>query len=222
MIPKTIHYCWFGGAEKPPTVIRYINLWRRVMPDYVIKEWNETNFDISRRAYTREAYALRNYAFVADVCRLEALWTEGGIYLDTDIEVLSRFDKFLHLHSFLGREHNFLGTGCIGAEAGSRWVKIFLDYYSRHHFINFFGHMCRTPNTKLLTVTLWPRIPAEERPIVFDFDYFCAKRWDNGEVQITPCTVCVHHFSCSWTRGHKTLAVRLYHLLLGLRVRYNF
>ena len=80
MIPKVIHYCWFGGKPKPEDVLRMIATWRRVMPDYEIREWNESNFDYGRYTYSREAYAMGDYAFVADVCRVYALTAEGGIY----------------------------------------------------------------------------------------------------------------------------------------------
>ena len=102
MIPKTIHYCWFGRQPKPPGVLTYIATWRAAMPDYDIIEWNEDNFDIDFCDYSREAYATRNFAFVADVCRLKVLYEHGGIYLDTDIEVLRPFDPYLHHRSFCG------------------------------------------------------------------------------------------------------------------------
>lgn len=95
MIPKIIHYCWFGGAEKPTLIKHCIKSWQKRLPNYVIKEWNESNFDVNMAPFCQEAYAAKKYAFVADFCRVYALATEGGIYMDTDIIVLNSFDKFL-------------------------------------------------------------------------------------------------------------------------------
>ena len=95
MIPKIIHYCWFGGAEKPTLIKHCIKSWKKRLPDYKIKEWNESNFDTNMAPFCQEAYAAKKYAFVADFCRVYALATEGGIYMDTDIIVLNSFDKFL-------------------------------------------------------------------------------------------------------------------------------
>ena len=95
MIPKTIHYCWFGGKEKPEGVLRMIASWRKHCPDYEIREWNETNFDIHLNRYTEEAYKQQKWAFVSDVARLWALVHHGGIYMDTDVEVVRSLDGLL-------------------------------------------------------------------------------------------------------------------------------
>lgn len=95
MIPKKIHYCWFGGAEKPTLIRHCIKSWKKRLPDYEIKEWNESNFDVNMAPFCQEAYSARKYAFVADYCRIYVLATEGGIYMDTDIIILKGFDEFL-------------------------------------------------------------------------------------------------------------------------------
>lgn len=137
MIPKIIHYCWFGKGEKPEQVIKYITLWKQKNPDYDIKEWNESNFDYQQWKFCREAYQVKKFAFVSDVCRLYALLTEGGIYLETDIEMIKNFDPFLSDKSFVGEERNHtIGSGCIGAEKGTSWVKDFLETYNTREFIN--------------------------------------------------------------------------------------
>ena len=94
MIPKIIHYCWFGRGEKPELAKRCIASWKKHCPDYEIKEWNEDNFDINSYPYAKEAYDKRRLAFVSDVVRLYALYQEGGIYMDTDVEVLKPLDRF--------------------------------------------------------------------------------------------------------------------------------
>ena len=100
MIPRIIHYCWFGRKPKPEKVIEYINTWKEHCPDYEIIEWNEDNFDVNQMPFTREAYKTRKFAFVSDVCRLFALMKFGGIYMDTDVRVLKSFDDYINFKSF--------------------------------------------------------------------------------------------------------------------------
>ena len=102
MIPKKIHYCWFGHGEMPKLAKKCIKSWNKYCPDYEIKEWNEDNFDIDKYPYVREAYDNRKFAFVTDVVRLYAIYTEGGIYMDTDVEVLKPLDPFLKHIAFSG------------------------------------------------------------------------------------------------------------------------
>ena len=124
MIPRVIHYCWFGEAKKSKLVEHCLQSWRRVLPDYDIKEWNEYNFDISINRYCREAYECGKWAFVSDFVRLYVLYQYGGIYLDTDVEVLKPLDQFLGHAAFSGfedREH--IPTGIMGAQAGNKWIE---------------------------------------------------------------------------------------------------
>ena len=100
MIPKIIHYCWFGRGEKPEQAKKCIESWQKFLSEYEIKEWNEDNFDINSNQYVREAYESRKFAFVTDYVRLYAIYTEGGIYMDTDVEVIGNFDSFLHHQAF--------------------------------------------------------------------------------------------------------------------------
>ena len=195
MIPKIIHYAWFGRAEKPQTVMDMIATWRAAMPDYEIVEWNETNFDVGALAYTREAHAMGNYAFVADVCRLSVLYRYGGVYLDTDVEVLKTFDKFMGHKSVLGYETDAIGTGIIMAEPGVEWVRLALEYYGARHFILPWGKLDRTPGPRILTRRILPLIAADKMPVVYPVDYFCAKDWRTGDIKITSDTVSVHHLS---------------------------
>lgn len=219
MIPKILHYCWFGGRELPETVGKLIDGWRRALPGYEIMRWDESTFDPAFCTYAREAWMMGDYAFTADVARLYALSTVGGIYLDTDIEVCGSFDPFLHLDSFIGLEGELIGTGVIGAKAGCKWIDTFLTYYKRRHYINPWGHPRRTPNTRILTRDILPAIPESERPTVFPADVFCAKDFATGEIHTTPATVAIHHFAASWRRK-RTLASRIATLARGLRVRY--
>ena len=104
MIPKKIHYCWFGRGQMPPMALKCIESWHRYMPDYEYKLWNEDNFDINSVPYVKEAYEARKFAFVTDYVRLYALFSEGGIYMDTDVEVLKPYDDLLELSGFTGYE----------------------------------------------------------------------------------------------------------------------
>jgi len=221
MIPKTIHYCWFGRGEKPDKVKNFIETWRASLPDYEIKEWNEDNFDVNICAFSKEAYIMKEYAFVSDVCRLKVLLDYGGIYLDTDVEVIKSFDPFLHHPSFCGYEaRQYIGTGIIGAEKGCRWIGLFLDFYMRHHFINMSGHPVRTANTKLLTLSIMPTIPENIRPIMYPMDYFSGNNWETGEIVKTDNTVCIHHYHRSWRRKKKNLSMRINIIKRGLKARY--
>ena len=114
MIPKIIHYCWFGGLDKPEKVQKYIDGWKNILPGYQIIEWNEKNFSIDYCRYTEEAYQRRKYAFVSDVARLYALKTYGGVYLDTDVEILKDFTSELDASEIFSFESDtLLMTRCV-------------------------------------------------------------------------------------------------------------
>lgn len=204
MIPKIIHYCWFGGKEKPKEVNDYILTWKRVLPDYQIIEWNESNFDLNFNQYVKEAYDKKKYAFVSDVCRLYALKEMGGVYLDTDVEVLKSFDSFLNKESsFLGEEQKgkLLGTAVIGAEPCCPWICRFIELYDTLFFVKKNGTLDITPNTERLTQFL--KKSEILGPKIYPIDFFCAKDYKSGRVTITDNTVCVHHYAESWVEPLK-------------------
>ena len=130
MIPKIIHYVWLGHGEKSEKIKKCIESWRKFMPDYVIKEWNEENFDINMNEFTKRSYELKQYAFTSDVARLYALYTEGGIYMDTDVEVYKSLDPFLNDKAFTGFEDvNYPVTATMGCEKRNPVIKMMLDFY---------------------------------------------------------------------------------------------
>lgn len=221
MIPKVIHYCWFGRGEKGEDFKRYLEGWKKLLPDYEIKEWNEDNFDICCNDYCRESYRMRNFAFTSDVARMTALYNYGGIYLDTDVELVKSFDPFLDHKSFVGREGELIGTAVIGSEPGVPWVKKILDYYDSRHFIDRWGHPKRTPNTSILKRIIFPKLTVEETPAVYPHDFFCAKdvSAEQKGVMRTENTVAIHHFAATW-RKKRTLKTRIRTILKGLKVRY--
>lgn len=135
MIPKIIHYCWFGRGKYPPLVKRCIHSWGKTMPDYKLRLWNEDNFDINSIPYMKKCYEMRKWAFISDYVRLYALYNEGGIYLDTDVIALKTFDSLLNCNAFWGIEavaeenYVFPESGVFGAVKGFHVIKEIMDYY---------------------------------------------------------------------------------------------
>ena len=130
MIPKKIHYVWFGKGEMNERTKKCIESWKKYLPDYEIKEWNEDNFDINYNDFTKKAYKNGKWAFVSDVARLYALYTEGGIYMDTDVEVYKPLDEFLGNEGFTGFEDtHYPATATMGSVKGNPVIKLILDYY---------------------------------------------------------------------------------------------
>lgn len=219
MIPKIIHYCWFGRGIIPAEIQAYIDGWHKHCPDYRFMLWNEDNFDVGCMDYVREAYAMRNYAFVSDVCRLHALARYGGIYLDTDVELRKApTEEMLACNSFVGTEGDGIcGMGVIGAEPDTIWINRFIDYYSSHHFINPFGHPDRTPNPLLFKRLVCPCLSATQMPVILLPPIICTPSVEGHYIDSE--TVAVHHFAASW-RPRKTFATRVMTIFKGLGVRY--
>ena len=207
MIPKIIHYCWFGRGEMPELAKRCIESWHKYMPDYEYKLWNEDNFDIDSNQYVKEAYEARKFAFVTDYVRLYALYTEGGIYMDTDVEVLKPYDDLLHLTGFTGYEgckDKLPVTGTMASEAGNEWVKEQLDSYQGAHFVREDGTFDLTTNTWRITRIMQKGgfVQDGKRSLymdmhIFPVEYFCPRQ-TTGEILITENTYCDHHFMKSW------------------------
>lgn len=138
MIPKKIHYIWFGRGEKSERVQKCIESWKKVLPDYEIVEWNEDNFDVGMCDFTRKAYEEGKWAYVADVARLWVLLNEGGIYMDTDVEVYRSFDEFLGEEAFMGFEdERYLSTAVIGSVKDNPYLKVLLDFYKAIDFVKY-------------------------------------------------------------------------------------
>lgn len=224
MIPKIIHYCWFGGNPLPPLAIKCIESWKQYCPDYEIKEWNESNFDLNMFPYVQEAYDNRKFAFVTDVVRLYALYTEGGIYMDTDVEVLKPLDNYLHHVAFSGFEdEKNVPTGIMASEKEGKWAKENLDYYNGRHFIKPDGSFDMTTNVGtitnyMLSKGLVPNNTYQDFPnliTLYPKDYFCPKSYKDGKIYLTSNTVTIHHFAGSWFTDEK----KLFHQVLK---KYSF
>ena len=213
MIPKKIHYCWFGNKQKPQSVLKYIDTWGKNFPDYEIKEWNESNFNVNQLNFTREAYFAKKYAFVSDVCRLYALYTEGGIYFDTDIIVLKRFPEDILSHkAFAGFEHEiYIGTGIIGSEKNNVIIKQFLSLYNDMHFFRKFRFNL-SPNVILFTKILVEHGLKRDNSyqdlneiVVYPQNIFCCKDCRTKEYYNNSDSLSIHDFSGLWTDEKDTL-----------------
>lgn len=218
MIPKIIHYCWFGKGKKPKLALKCIESWKKHLPDYKLKEWNEDNFDLDLYPYTREAYDNRKYAFVTDVVRLYALYNEGGIYMDTDVEVLKSLDKFLLHTAFSGFEDDiYIPTGIIGSKKNGTWIKNNLDLYNNQHFINNDGIIDLTTNViritnNLLQYGLKCNNTYQDFPnmvTIYEKDVFCPKSHIDGKIHITDRTTTIHHFLGSWMPMQRRIGIRI-------------
>ncbi len=212
MIPKIIHYCWFGRGEMPELAVKCIESWHKYMPDWEYKLWNEDNFDVNSTPYTKEAYESKKYAFVSDYVRLKALYEIGGLYMDVDFEVLKPFDDLMTgneaFAGFEGSKHLPVMMGVCASKAGGEWVKEMLDLYHDRHFI-IDGKMDLTPNVTYLTKVMHGnglvqngKLQKYKDLTVFPVDYFCPRQ-TTGEYLKTENTYCESMCLSSWTDGGK-------------------
>lgn len=202
---KTIHYCWFGKNPKPKLILKCIESWKKFCPDYDIKEWNEDNFDVTCCDYVREAYEAKKWAFVSDYCRFYVLYKQGGIYLDTDVELLKPIDWLGE--NFVGFESETrVNSGLVrAAEKGNNVCKLMLDSYASDHFLKQDGsfnlltvcdretrilclHGMKTDNSFQII----------ENTKIYPSDYFNPTDMSNGKVSISSNTVSIHHYAASW------------------------
>ena len=218
MIEKYIHYCWFGNKPLPKVYQKYIKTWKKFFPEYVFIERNEKNFPINDFLYAKEAYEAKKYAFVSDVARMYALYEYGGIYLDTDVEFIKEIDPKLlnNAVAIFGEESpkdNTFGTGFLAMKKGFEISKKFLNYYSTNHFVKSNGQLDLYSNTNRLAdyikefYNLKPcnEFVLVERIYFFPQDYFTAYDGLLGKTCITANTICLHHFSNSWSSKYVKL-----------------
>ena len=207
MIPKTIHYCWFGRNPKPKLAEKCIKSWQKYCPDYEIIEWNEDNFDIGRAPlYVKQAYDAKKWAFVTDYVRLWAMITFGGVYMDTDVEVVKPLDIFLTHQAFSGFENeNRIPTGIMACEKGFPLFHEFLQHYETAKFIDEYGNTSTVTNVKIMTdiclkkgLQLNNTLQTVEGLTLYPKDVFCPYDWDYGRVKKTKRTATIHWFAGSW------------------------
>lgn len=205
-IPKKLHYCWYGGKPLPDLALRCIESWKTFLPEYELKRWDERNSDLKINRYVELAYQAGQYAFVSDVMRLKVLHVEGGIYLDTDVEVLKSFDSFLHHDLFLGFESRDVVASCvIGAKKGHPFILKLLRKYQEQEFSEGKTGVERVPNTVMFSEELENlglmfnnEKQTAGRITVYPKEIFCPKDYDQLSYEITENTCTIHHFRGSW------------------------
>lgn len=222
MIPKKIHYCWFGGKPLPELALRCIASWRKFLPDYEVIEWNEGNYNVRTIPYTAQAYDAGKYAFVSDYARFDILYQYGGIYFDTDVEVIKSFDEILKRGAFAGvesAEHpsRALNAGLgIASPAASHVYREILDSYKESSFLRKDGSMDLTTVVERMSGIFRRHGLADRNEIqevagitVYPAEYFCPKDYRTGALNITENTYTIHHFDGSWLAKEDLEKVRL-------------
>lgn len=220
MIPKIIHYCWFGGKPLPKSAIKCINSWKKFFPDYEIKEWNESNFDVNMIPYTKEAYAAKKYAFVSDFARFWVLHKHGGIYFDTDVEVIRSMDDIIAKGAFMGYEklttstqkcHYIApGLGIACPNQHPLWLEILKIYCGFTNFdLKEQGTVCSIISNLLSThgAELSGRLVEFMGCTIYPADYFCPQAMMGAPIELTENTRSIHHFDCTWLPWWRKLAV---------------
>lgn len=216
MIPKIIHYCWFGGNPIPSEYKRYIETWKEYLPDYEIKEWNEKNFNVNCIPFVSEAYGVKKFAYVSDYARLKILYENGGVYFDTDVEVIRNMDDLMVKGPWMGIEKHkstpndndqvAVGLG-FAVEPYNPIIKEIMAFYENTHYIFPDGHMEQITIVPIVTNVLRKyglpyRInePVKVKGItIYPWDYFCPQEgFQHNEIECTVNTYTIHHYSASW------------------------
>lgn len=213
MIAKTIHYCWFGEKKLPKMAKRCIKSWKKFFPEYEIKQWDETNFNININDYVKEAYTAKRYAFVSDYARFWILYNFGGVYFDTDVEVIKSMDDIIEKGAFMGFETPIstgvplyvapgLGMAC---RKGSPLIKDCMDLYENLHFINPNGEHNLVTIVQLINKLLLDnglRASTQIQQIkdfyIYPKDFFNPYNDIDGSYIITENTRSIHYFAASW------------------------
>ncbi|MGN8643168.1 glycosyltransferase family 32 protein [Catenibacterium mitsuokai] len=203
MIPKTIHYCWFGRGELSAKAKKCIQSWKKYCPDYEIIEWNEDNFDVHQNEYTKKVYAEKKYAFLSDYARLKIVYEQGGIYLDVDVELVKSLDNLLENDAYFGFEtKEFINTGVgFGAKKGSIAVKTLLEEYNQllDGTKDVIG--CPKLNTEGVIKLGLERNGQLQKLVdctVYPADYFNPYDDPTGRLNKTKNTYSIHWYAKSW------------------------
>ena len=223
MIPKVIHYCWFGGAPLPKLAEKCMASWREKCPDYQIVAWNENNFDVRCNRYCQEAYEAKQWAFVSDYARLKIVYDHGGIYLDTDVELLRDLTPLIEeKYGFVGFENCWqVNTGLgFGAQKGSQCIGKMLDVYGQRRFFlskdKYNLLPCPTANTiplQSLGLEVGKAASMSVQQVgdllVYPTRYFNPKLRDTGNIYISEDTYSIHHYSSLWLPKSNKLLLKV-------------
>lgn len=221
MIPKIIHYCWFGRSPLPESARRCINSWKRFCPDYELIEWNEDNFDFSTCQYAKEAYEARKWAFVSDYARFYIINSMGGIYFDTDVELIKDISIIVENGAFMGIEKSNdttqtnAGLG-LAAEAHNPLFKEIVDYYESLHFVKDDGtYDTTTVCTHVTEILKHHGFISKDALQKLDFitiypsEYFCPQNFITRKTIITENTYSIHHYDSSWYNDEERYSYKL-------------
>lgn len=216
MIPRIIHYCWFGGKPIPAEYQQYIESWKKYLPDCEIKEWNEQNYNVDCIPFSREAYEAKKFAYVSDYARLKILYENGGIYFDTDVELIRGIDDILSAGPFMAFEKRSIGTReekmCVNVglgfacEKGNPIIKEIMDYYEHNHYMLPNGTLQQITIVAITTEVLRKHgLVASEKPLkigggftIYPWDYFCPMEYLSSKIEVTENTRTIHHYSATW------------------------
>ena len=239
-IPKVIHYCWFGGKPLPPLAEKCIASWKEHCPDYEIRRWDESNFDFSSCDYSKEAYEAGKWAFVSDYARFRILYDNGGVYFDTDVELLKPLDPILEKGAFMGVESapgDFAGGNTdlivapglgIAVEKHNPFYGEILDYYQKIHFVLDDGSLNTMTVGSHVTELLKKNGLRDEDQLqticninIYPRRYFNPVNLNSGRIELTPDTVSIHHYAATWVSGKikiRDKAFRLIYRVFGEKV----
>ena len=223
MIPKVIHYCWISGDPFPEKIQKCVNSWHQVLPDYEFVLWDAERIAGIGSRYVNEAVTSKQFAFAADFIRFYALYTYGGIYLDSDVEVLKPFDDLLGLRYFIGKENswNVWEPAIIGAEAGIPWMKRMLRWWrmGKKSFTDMWGKpqmqvlpwVCKRQLADFgikdcYSIDEWTW--SDQYICRFPADWFSPKSWETLEIAVSDKTYSIHHFAATW-KSSDLLKLRL-------------
>ena len=231
MIPKIIHYCWFGGNPLPSLAQKCIESWHKFCPDYEIREWNESNYDVHKIPYISQAYKAKKYAFVSDYARFDILYEYGGIYFDTDVEVLRSIDNLISNGAFAGLElPGSIAAGLgIGAEIGCPVFKEIIDAYKKIAFMTDDGQMNLTTVVSIVSrvfknygFTSENKLQKVAGVTIYPIDFFCPKNYETGEIVITQNTYTIHHYDGSWiSNAQRRYNKQLYILIKCFGIKFG-
>lgn len=222
MIPKTIHYCWFGRNPLPKLAKDCIASWKKYLPDYEIKEWNEDNFDVNIIPYTAEAYRAKKYAFVSDYARFWILYHYGGLYFDTDVEVIKGMNDIIEKGAFMGcemtknKEQINPGLG-LGATHGLGLYKEILETYKNKSFFSITGRITGTVVTLVTNIIKSKKTHLDLNQInqieditIYPIEYFCPLNALTNELKITENTYSIHHYIATWVEPKEKYRIYYY------------
>lgn len=207
LIPKVIHYCWFGGKPLPELAKKCVLSWKKMCPEYAIVEWNESNYSTDN-VYAKEAFEHKKWAFYSDYARLDIIYQYGGIYLDTDVELVKSLDQLLNVGCFLGMETSgYIATGLgFGAVKHDINIKSMLDEYEGKHLVLMDGTLddlpCPKRNTKPFIKYGFNKsandIQLLNGAVVYPSEYFCPLDYESNILRLTANTISIHQYNSSW------------------------